>query len=93
MTDPLLPPETFSDAMDAEDPTLHSDRPGPDFIVTARWHGRPQYKAIPTIDLDLPPVDAAPKPKGPRARLQMLREWSEETCPPGPRRRAKGARP
>lgn len=28
---------------------------------------------VPTIDLDLPPVDAAPKSKGPRWRLGELR--------------------
>lgn len=73
MTDPLLPPETFSDAMDENDPTLRVASAGPDELVTARWHGRPQYSAVPTIDLDLPPVDAAPKPKGPAWRLTELR--------------------
>jgi hypothetical protein len=33
-----------------------------------------------TIDLDLPPVDAAPKHKGPRWRLRMLLEWTREAA-------------
>lgn len=35
---------------------------------------------VPTIDRELPPVAAAPKPKGPSWRLQMLREWTPEAA-------------
>jgi hypothetical protein len=93
MTDPLVPPETFADAMDEAENALH----GPPFgrgdgapltaVIGGSLFLRPD-DGIPTIDRDLGPVEAAPRLKGPKWRLQMLREWSEETCPPGPRRRA-----
>lgn len=38
-------------------------------FAPAQQRGLTQHHLLPTIDLDLPPVDAAPKPKGPRWRL------------------------
>lgn len=80
MTDPLLPPETFSDAMDEAESgavpfvTGHfGDVPrAPVLRRGANDLHRPDY-GIPTIDMDLGPVDAAPKPKGPAWRLGELR--------------------
>lgn len=67
MTDPLLPPETFSDAMDeAANLTPFEERT--DFSEFG-----PDRRGTPTIDMDLGPVDAAPKPKGPAWRLAELR--------------------
>jgi hypothetical protein len=70
---------------DSLDELAHASAMGP--------HGRTDgINRVPpgtlTIDLDLPPVEAAPRHKGPRARLEMLKAWDPETWPPGPRRRA-----
>lgn len=70
MTDPLLPPETFADAMD------EATRLSPYAVHAPCGDTDSAYPpGTLTIDKDLPPVDAAPKPKGPAWRLQALREW------------------
>jgi hypothetical protein len=87
MTDSLLPPETFSDAMD-EAARVSSVGSWSGHPPTMDSSGEGDARGTLTIDRDLGPVNASPKPKGPKARLQKLREWNEETWPPGPRRRA-----
>jgi hypothetical protein len=74
LRDPTLA-EALEDSADG--PTIHS--------ATSQYDDK---RGTLTIDLDLPPVEAAPRHKGPRARLEMLKAWDPETWPPGPRRRA-----
>lgn len=59
--------------------TLDEDMAATGSLLVGSLHGHaPDFTGgrrpdVLTIDLDLPPVDAAPKPKGPRWRLGELR--------------------